>query len=45
MGGSSLVLAVRRVLAARFGGDKLVGGDELTSVARGLALRARQLLG
>ena len=43
-GGSSLVPAVRRVLAARFGEDKLVGGDELTSVARGLALRARELL-
>jgi hypothetical chaperone protein len=43
-GGSSLVPAVRRSLADRFGPDKLVGGDELTSVARGLALRARQLL-
>jgi hypothetical chaperone protein len=43
-GGSSLVPAVRRHLAARFGEDRLVGGDELTSVARGLALRARQLL-
>lgn len=44
-GGSSLVPSVRRLLAARFGPDKLVGGDELTSVARGLALRARALLG
>jgi hypothetical chaperone protein len=43
-GGSSLVPAVRRVLADRFGAAKLVGGDELTSVAHGLALRARQLL-
>lgn len=42
-GGSSLVPAVRRLLAARFGADKLVGGEELTSVARGLALRARTL--
>lgn len=42
-GGSSLVPAVRRLLAARFGPDKLIGGDELTSVARGLALRARTL--
>ncbi len=42
-GGSSLVPAVRRLLAARFGPHKLVGGDELTSVARGLALRARTL--
>lgn len=44
-GGSSLVPAVRGLLAARFGGEKLVGGEELTSVARGLALRARQILG
>ncbi len=43
-GGSSLVPSVRRVLADRFGQDRLVGGEELTSVARGLALRARQLL-
>jgi hypothetical chaperone protein len=42
-GGSSLVPAVRRLLAARFGPHKLVGGEELTSVARGLALRARAL--
>ncbi|HEU5056852.1 MAG TPA: Hsp70 family protein [Kofleriaceae bacterium] len=44
-GGSSLVPAVRRLLAARFGPHRLVGGDELTSVARGLALRARALFG
>jgi hypothetical chaperone protein len=44
-GGSSLVPAVRRLLAARFGPHKLVGGDELTSVARGLALRARSIFG
>ncbi|HWM87676.1 MAG TPA: Hsp70 family protein [Kofleriaceae bacterium] len=43
-GGSSLVPSVRRLLADRFGADRLVGGEELTSVARGLALRARQLL-
>ncbi len=42
-GGSSLVPAVRSRLAARFGGDKLVGGEELTSVAWGLAARAREL--
>jgi hypothetical chaperone protein len=36
-GGSSLVPAVRARLAAIFGGDRLVGGDELTSVAWGLA--------
>lgn len=43
-GGSSLVPAVRHRLAARFGADKLVGGDELTSVAWGLAVRARHAL-
>jgi hypothetical chaperone protein len=42
-GGSSLVPAVRGRLAARFGGDKLVGGEELTSVAWGLAARAREM--
>ena len=36
-GGSSLVPAVRARLAATFGADRLVGGDELTSVAWGLA--------
>jgi hypothetical chaperone protein len=44
-GGSSLVPAVRARLAARFGGDRLVGGEELTSVAWGLAARARQVFG
>ncbi len=42
-GGSSLVPIVRQRLAQRFGADKLVGGEELTSVAWGLAARARQL--
>jgi hypothetical chaperone protein len=42
-GGSALVPAVRRRLAARFGAAKLMGGDELTSVAWGLAARAHQL--
>jgi len=42
-GGSALVPAVRRRLAARFGEAKLAGGEELTSVAWGLAARARQL--
>ena len=36
-GGSSLVPAVREHLAARFGADRIVGGEELTSVAAGLA--------
>ena len=44
-GGSSLVPAVRRRLAERFGEAKLAGGEELTSVAWGLAARARQLFG
>jgi hypothetical chaperone protein len=42
-GGSSLVPAVRARLAAKLGADKLEGGDELTSVAWGLAARARQV--
>ncbi len=41
-GGSSLVPVVRRRLTDRFGEGKLVGGDELTSVAWGLAARARE---
>lgn len=41
-GGSSLVPVVRKRLADRFGADKVVGGDELTSVAWGLAVRARE---
>jgi hypothetical chaperone protein len=40
-GGSSLVPAVRARLAARF--RDVIGGEELTSVAWGLAARARQL--
>jgi hypothetical chaperone protein len=39
-GGSSLVPSVRRIFAQRFGGDRLRGGDELTTVARGLAMIA-----
>ncbi len=41
-GGSSLVPAVRARLRTRFGADKLESGDELTSVAWGIAARARQ---
>ncbi len=44
-GGSSLVPVVRARLEARFGPAKLVGGEELTSVAWGLAARARQVFG
>ncbi|MEP7119203.1 MAG: Hsp70 family protein [Acidobacteriota bacterium] len=41
-GGSSFVPAVRRIFEQRFGAGKITGGDELTSVATGLALRARE---
>jgi hypothetical chaperone protein len=39
-GGSSLVPVVRALFVQRFGAARLAGGDELTSVASGLALRA-----
>jgi hypothetical chaperone protein len=39
-GGSSFVPYVRRFFARTFGVDKLRGGEELTTVAKGLALRA-----
>jgi hypothetical chaperone protein len=38
-GGTSLVPAVREAFAARFGRDQLATGDELTSIALGLARR------
>ena len=41
-GGSSFVPAVRQIFVDRFGGDKISGGEELTSVATGLSLRARE---
>jgi hypothetical chaperone protein len=37
-GGSSLIPAVRRLFAERFGEARLAGGEELTSIAHGLAL-------
>jgi molecular chaperone DnaK (HSP70) len=40
---SSLVPAVQRILARRFGAERLVGGEELTSVAWGLAISAARL--
>jgi len=40
-GGSSFVPAVRRIFESRFGAEKIRTGDEFTSVARGLAMRAR----
>lgn len=39
-GGSSFVPAVRRIFEDRFGAERLIVGDEFTSVAKGLALRA-----
>ncbi len=39
-GGSSFVPAVRRIFTSRFGQDRIRGGNEFTSVAQGLALRA-----
>jgi hypothetical chaperone protein len=39
-GGSSFVPAVRRIFESRFGADRIRGGNEFTSVAHGLALRA-----
>jgi hypothetical chaperone protein len=38
-GGSSFVPAVRQIFVDRFGAGKITGGEELTSVATGLALR------
>ncbi len=43
-GGTSMVPAVRKVFADRFGEAKLAGGEELTSVASGLAHRAASML-
>ena len=44
-GGSSFVPAVRRIFTRRFGQDRIRGGNEFTSVAQGLALRAMTSLG
>ena len=41
-GGSSFVPAVRRIFETRFGQDRIRGGNEFTSVAHGLALRAAE---
>jgi hypothetical chaperone protein len=42
-GGSSFVPVVRRLFAKKFGDSRLRGGEELTTVAKGLALRALDL--
>jgi hypothetical chaperone protein len=39
-GGSSFVPAVRRIFESRFGAHRIRAGNEFTSVARGLALKA-----
>jgi hypothetical chaperone protein len=41
-GGSSFVPAVRRVFERRFGADRIRTGNEFTSVAAGLALKANE---
>ena len=43
-GGTAFVPAVRRIFAIRFGEDRIRGGNEFTSVASGLALRAAEVL-
>jgi hypothetical chaperone protein len=43
-GGSSFVPAVRRIFENRFGASRIRGGNEFTSVAHGLALRAAEQL-
>jgi hypothetical chaperone protein len=42
-GGTSFVPAVRAIFERRFGSDRVRSGNEFTSVARGLALRAAEL--
>jgi hypothetical chaperone protein len=42
-GGSSFVPAVKRIFETRFGKERIRGGNEFTSVARGLALKAMEL--
>ncbi len=41
-GGTSFVPAVRRIFEKRFGAKRVRSGNEFTSVARGLALRAQE---
>ena len=41
-GGTSFVPAVRGIFTRRFGADRVRSGNEFTSVARGLALRAAE---
>ena len=41
-GGSSFVPAVRKIFDTRFGSGRVRSGNEFTSVARGLALKAHE---
>jgi hypothetical chaperone protein len=41
-GGSSFVPAVKNIFETRFGKKRIRGGNEFTSVARGLALKAKE---
>jgi hypothetical chaperone protein len=41
-GGTSFVPSVRRIFEERFGAERVRAGNEFTSVARGLALRAQE---
>jgi hypothetical chaperone protein len=43
-GGTSFVPAVRRIFETRFGADRVRTGNEFTSVASGLALRAEEAM-
>jgi hypothetical chaperone protein len=43
-GGTSFVPAVRAIFERRFGASRVRAGNEFTSVARGLALRAAESL-
>jgi len=42
-GGTSFVPAVRRIFSTRFGEERIRAGNEFTSVAHGLALRATEV--
>ena len=42
-GGTSFIPAVRNIFESRFGVAKIQAGNEFTSVARGLALRAARI--
>ena len=43
-GGTSFVPAVRRIFETRFGRERVRTGNEFTSVASGLALRAQETM-